>query len=165
MVGFDDEQSGLISTMSRPSLRVYLDVSALCRPFDDQSQLRIRLETDGVLLILGQVQSGRCTLVASPAHDVEIAAIEDRAERAQLQTILRSDSSGFKFDLRGARARAEALVEQGVGVADAAHLALAEQAECDFVTCDDRLIRLCKRIVTKCWFGTPIAYCEKENLR
>jgi hypothetical protein len=43
--------------MSLESRRVYLDVSALCRPFDDQAQMRIRLETDAVLLILSHVRS------------------------------------------------------------------------------------------------------------
>ena len=35
---------------------VYLDVCALCRPFDDQQQVRIRLETSAVELILAHVR-------------------------------------------------------------------------------------------------------------
>ncbi|MEW5718283.1 MAG: PIN domain-containing protein [Chloroflexota bacterium] len=145
--------------------RIYLDVSALCRPFDDQSQLRVRLESDAVLLILSQVQSKSCTLIVSPAHIVEIAAIEERAEREHLQSLLETNNAGFRFDLPAARKRAEELVRKGIGVADAAHLALAEQAECDFITCDDRLIRQCQRIIPEHWCGTPIAYCDKENLK
>lgn len=34
---------------------VYLDVCALSRPFDDQSYLRIRIETEAVNLILSNV--------------------------------------------------------------------------------------------------------------
>ena len=37
---------------------VYLDVCALSRPFDDQSFLRIRLETEAVNLILSKVHKG-----------------------------------------------------------------------------------------------------------
>jgi hypothetical protein len=37
---------------------VYLDVYALSRPFDDQSFLRIRLETEAVNLILSRVHKG-----------------------------------------------------------------------------------------------------------
>jgi len=33
---------------------IYLDVCTLCRPFDDQSFLRIRLETDAVNLIMSK---------------------------------------------------------------------------------------------------------------
>jgi predicted nucleic acid-binding protein len=151
--------------MSPASRRVYLDVSALCRPFDDQSQLRIRLETDAILLILSQIQAHRYMLVVSPAHDAEISAMDDSAEREHLQMLLRINGSQFKFDLPAARERAHVLVKQGIGIADAAHLALALPAQGDFVTCDDRLIRQCKRVMSNLWCGTPIAYCEKENLR
>jgi len=144
---------------------IYLDVSALCRPFDDQTQLRIRLETDAVLLILSQVQAKTRTLIVSPTHNVEIAAIEDRTEREHLQSLLETNGTRFKFDLPAARKTAEALIKQGIGVADAAHLALAEQAQCDFITCDDRLIRQCQRVVPDLWCGTPTAYCEKEKLK
>ena len=71
--------------MSLESRRVYLDVSALCRPFDDQAQMRIRLETDAVLLILSHVRSKNLTLIVSPVHRVEIAAIADLAERKHLK--------------------------------------------------------------------------------
>ncbi len=37
--------------------RIYLDVCSLCRPFDDQSYTRIRLETEAVNLILSRVKS------------------------------------------------------------------------------------------------------------
>jgi hypothetical protein len=32
--------------MTSPERRVYLDVCTLCRPFDDQTHIRIRLETE-----------------------------------------------------------------------------------------------------------------------
>ncbi len=45
------------SISSQPLKRIYLDVCALNRPLDDQSQMRIRLETDAVLLILSHVRA------------------------------------------------------------------------------------------------------------
>ncbi|MEK8020003.1 MAG: hypothetical protein VSS75_024280 [Candidatus Parabeggiatoa sp.] len=38
------------------SKRVYLDVCALSRPFDDQRQVRIQLESSAVTLILEHVK-------------------------------------------------------------------------------------------------------------
>ena len=146
-------------------IRVYLDVCALCRPFDDQSQIRIRLETDAVQLIVSHVRAGNLALIVSPAHDVEIAAIDNLAEREHWQLMLRQVGTRVPFDLSQARQRAEVLVRQGLGVADAVHLAFAEQAEADFVTCDDRLLRRCRRIQPGVWSGTPITFCDKENLR
>ena len=145
--------------------RVYMDVCALCRPFDDQDQMRIHLETAAVLLILGHVRSKSLTMIVSPVHDVEIAAIKEVAEREHLQLLLQEIGTRISFDLPRARQRAEQLVQQGVGPADAAHLALAEQAGSDFVTCDDRLLRKCRRIRPSIWCGSPITFCEKEDLR
>lgn len=144
---------------------VYLDVCALCRPLDDQSQIRIRLETDAVQLIVRHVRVGNLILVVSPAHDVEIAAIDNYAQREHWQLMLRWIGTRVPFDLLQIRQRAEVLVQQGLGAADAAHLAFAEQAGADFVTCDDRLLRRCRRIRSSVWCGTPITFCDKENLR
>jgi len=146
-------------------IHVYLDVCALCRPFDDQSQMRIRLETDAVQLIISHVRAESLNLVISPVHDVEIAAIDVSAEREHWQLMVRQIGTRISFDLSRTRQRADELVQQGLGVADAAHLASAEQAEADFVTCDDRLLRQCRRIQPDVWCGTPIAFCDKENLR
>jgi len=39
-------------------VRIYLDVCCLNRPFDDQTQDRIHLESEAVILILKRVRSG-----------------------------------------------------------------------------------------------------------
>lgn len=144
---------------------IYLDVCALCRPFDDQNQIRIRLETEAVMLILSYVRSGKLTMVVSFAHAAEIAAISDVNEREYLQALLQEIGADRIFDLAQTRQRAEQLTAEGMGPADAAHLAFAEYVGADFVTCDDRLLRQTRRSQTKVWCGTPVAYCEKENLQ
>ena len=62
------------------------------------------------------------------------------------------------------RGRAEHLYQLGFGPADAAHVAFAELGSCDFVTVDDRLLRQLSRVGPEVWFGTPMAYCDKEEL-
>ena len=148
------------------SLRqVYLDVCALSRPFDDQTQARIRLETDAVQLILSNVRQGRLRLIVSAAHTVEMAAIDDVEERNTLEKWLKELGYRPRADLRKARQRAEELARVKIGPADAAHIALAEQAEAAFVTVDDRLLRQARRVKLSVWAGTPLEYCEKEKLK
>ena len=106
--------------------RFYLDVCALCRPFYDQTQMRVRLETEAVQLILSYVRSGDLALIVSPVHDNEINAIDDPVERTHLLSTLRQLAWDIVFDLGQARRRAEELASQGLGPADAAHLAFAE---------------------------------------
>lgn len=56
--------------------RVYLDVCALCRPFDDQSFVRIRMESDAVRLILQHIREGALQLACSPVHQREITLFQ-----------------------------------------------------------------------------------------
>ena len=127
--------------------------------------MRIRLETDAVQLILSHVRTGGLTLVVSTVHELEIGAIADATERDQLLGVLHRLAGPHAFSLSKVRERAEELVQLGLGPADAAHLAFAETAQSDFVTCDDRLLRQCRRARPRVWVGTPVAYCDKENLR
>jgi len=103
---------------------IYIDVCALSRPFDEQSYLRIRLETEAVNLILSKVRDGYYKLLVSPVHMKEIAAIPDAFERIELQTLLDRLGKPVRVDLNQTKARAEKLIGLGFGVADAAHVAL-----------------------------------------
>lgn len=145
--------------------RVYLDVCVLSRPFDDQQQVRIHLETQALGLILASIRDTNRELIVSPVHDVEIDAIRDFAERQHLRNMLNQLGSKMSFDMFVIRKKAEYLANIGMGVADAAHVAFAEFAQADFVTVDDRLIKQCKRMQIGVWCGSPLAYCDKEDLR
>jgi len=68
-------------------------------------------------------------------------------------------------NLKKTRIRAEYLVNSGFGVADAAHVAFAEQIEAPFISCDDRLIKKCLNHKISVWCGNPVAFCEKEMLK
>jgi hypothetical protein len=48
----------VIEDMDYAQAFTYLDVCTLCRPFDDQNMMRIRLETDSYHLILQAIQDG-----------------------------------------------------------------------------------------------------------
>ena len=144
---------------------IYLDVSVLSRPFDDQSYLRIRLETEAVNLILSKVRNGEYSLAVSPVHWEEIKAIPEIFERIDLQERLKTMGKPIRADLDIAMKRADELCELNFGIADAAHVAFAEQGGAEFISCDDSLIKKCLRHKVKIWCGNPVAFCEKEGLR
>jgi hypothetical protein len=144
--------------------KVYLDVCVLSRPFDDQQQTRIHLETTAFELILAHIRAGGLQIIVSPVHEAEITAIPDAQERQHLLLLLDETGSHIDFDLPRIRQRAEELAAGGMGVADAAHVAFAEYAAADFVTVDDRLLKKCRSLGIQVWYGSPQAYCDKENL-
>lgn len=144
---------------------IYLDVCALSRPFDEQHYMRIRLETDAVNLILSNVRDESYRLLVSPVHWNEIGAIPDIFERIELLTILETLGHPVKANITKTRERAEELVKMGFGVADAAHIAFAEQSGASFISCDDKLVKRCSNHKIDVWCGNPVAFCDKEGLR
>jgi predicted nucleic acid-binding protein len=144
---------------------IYLDVCALSRPFDDQAQMRVRLETVAVHLILDMVKTKQLILVSSPVHEKEINAIPEIIERFELNSFLIQYAVPIRAEnMDSIREQAEYLVSAGFGIADATHLAFAEHAKADFISCDDRLIKLSSKHNLPIWVGSPILFCEKEGL-
>lgn len=152
-------------TVPNAQTRVYLDVCTLCRPYDDQNLMRIRLETDAFYLILQHIQNGRLTMIVSPVHFREVAAIEETPERAEVTALLYRHGTNPSCDPISVRKRAEALQARRFGVADAAHVAFAEATADVFITCDDRLLRQCRRAAVRMRAMSPADFCLAEDLR
>ncbi|MDO8721139.1 MAG: hypothetical protein Q7J31_02805 [Syntrophales bacterium] len=147
------------------SKAVYLDICSLCRPFDDQRFLRIRMESEAIQLILENIRAGVIKMIVSPVHFREIEVTSDTAERVKLFYLLDNYGETGKVDMAEARRKADQLFESGFGVADAAHVAFAEATVADFVTCDDRLLKRCLKSNLKIWCGDPLQYCLKEDIK
>jgi predicted nucleic acid-binding protein len=116
----------------------------LKRPFDDQTQPRIRLEADAVLELLAAPPE-RLTFVHAAAQDLENAQnpIAWRAARVAdwLATVPRAETKAEDL----AR-RTQELMTVGLRNFDAFHVACAEFANADvFATTDDRLLDFGKR--------------------
>jgi len=105
--------------------------------------MRIRLETDAYFLILDKIQKNIYELIASPVHYKEIGDISDTEEKYQLLNILKKLSKERKYNHKEARERTEELISLKFGIADAAHIAFAEQAADVFISCDDKLLKKC----------------------
>lgn len=145
--------------------KLYLDICTLCRPFDDQSLMRIRLETDAYYLILQAIQDARYALIVSPVHFEEANAISDAEERREIVAILERLGTAAECDLTATRARAEDLHSRKFGIADAAHVAFAEATADFFISCDDRLVRKCIRKKVTVTAMNPIEFTIVEDLK
>jgi len=55
--------------------KIYLDVCCLNRPFDDQTQLQIRLETVAILETISRCRSGEWELLSSTALESKVMPI------------------------------------------------------------------------------------------
>lgn len=143
--------------------KIYLDTCCLNRPFDDQTQERIRLESEAVLAILSRIEKGEWDWVGSEVLMDEIEQTPDTQKLSRARLL-----SGFikqKVEIGEKEAkRAKDLKKEGLQAFDALHLACAESAKADvFLSTDDRLLRLTKRISKrlKIRVMNPLAWVEE----
>lgn len=137
-------------------MRVYLDACCLNRPFDDQTQDRIRLEAEAVLLILAHVEEDEWEWIGSQVLDYEVGRTPDPERRARVRLLLQSTRPGAPISPEVARRAAE-LADQGLGAVDALHVAAAEASHVDvLLTTDDGLLRAAHRLQG----GTRVRVCD-----
>ncbi len=145
--------------------KIYLDVCTFCRPFDDQSQVRIRMERDAYFLIVRAIEGGRYIPIISPVHLAEVESIAETSERLEILELFRRLRRNVTVKPGKLRARAEELTTWSFGTADAAHVAFAETTADAFITCDDRLLKKCraKRIALPVF--NPVEFVSREGLQ
>ena len=142
---------------------VYLDVCCLSRPFDDQTQDRVHLEAEAVVLILAHCQAGEWEWVSSEAVDFEIEQIPDVALRSRMQFLLQHTHRSVLVTPAETR-RMQQLIALGCGALDALHIAYAETGRMEvFLTTDDRLLRRAGRFAAQLQvrIGNPLAWLRE----
>jgi predicted nucleic acid-binding protein len=147
--------------------KIYLDVCCLNRPFDDQTQGRIKLETEAIFLILKRFETGQWQWVSSEVVDFEIAQTPNLERRNQVYSLLIAVQT-FVLLNKELIKRGEELQTKGFDGYDALHLACAEHEQAEvFLTTDDKLQRLASRYATQLtvhvdnplrWFQEVINY-------
>ena len=139
--------------------RIYLDVCCLCRPFDDQTVHRIRMETEAITEILKHCMTD-WELVGSEAIESEIFEISDEERRESVESVLQFTRSRVVID-----EEVEAIA-RGLSPFDALHLACAGSAGAIFLTTDDPLIKSIKKhedkITTR--VHNPVQWLMEETL-
>ena len=129
--------------------KIYLDTSAYNCPFDDQTQPKIFLESQAVVIILQMVETKMVELISSSVLEYENSRnpypIKQEAMNRYLQI------AGLRQEVNEEiRQRAEQLEQNGLKAVDALHIACAEAVGSDyFITCDKRLINRCSELAMK----------------
>ncbi|AFY73272.1 hypothetical protein Syn7502_01165 [Synechococcus sp. PCC 7502] len=121
--------------------RIYMDVCCLNRPFDDQSQQRIKLETEAIDELTERCVSGEFVLIRSTALESEIAQNRKPNIAEQVMEAL-SIAQDRILVTESIVSRAMELIQLGFKQFDALHIACAESGNVDiFLTTDDRLLK------------------------
>ncbi|MEW6558522.1 MAG: PIN domain-containing protein [Elusimicrobiota bacterium] len=126
--------------------RLYIDLCVYNRPFDDQRQPRIKLETDIFLFLLEQIEQKMYHTVNSTVLEYENQQNPYIERKEKILSYLKMSREKVNLDKLTIN-RATILEQYGIPSIDALHLALSEKSKVDyFVTCDDTLVKKIKGI-------------------
>ena len=123
--------------------RIYLDNCCYNRPFDDQHQVRVFLETQAKLYIQEQIKNKEIELAISFISRYENNENPDIASGISITNFFRraaiyigAENYNEIFN------KADELIKTSIKMKDALHLSCAIKANCDyFLTTDDKLIK------------------------
>ena len=124
-------------------MRVYLDNCTFNRPFDDQGQIRIRLESEAKLYIQEKIKDGSLKLIWSYILDFE----NKQNPFEERQDAISSWKKFGELDIEENESvlnRTRALTEIGLKAKDALHVACAIEGMANyFLTTDDGILKKC----------------------
>ena len=138
-------------------MRVYLDNCCYNRPFDDQAQVKVLLETIAKLDIQQRMRTGGLEYAWSSVLDFEImkSRFYDRAR--QILPWAKGAAVKVLVD-ETIRQRAKDFEANGVKPMDALHVACAEAARCDWFFTVDQGILNKARPLTSMRIANPIEF-------
>ena len=142
--------------------RLYLDMNIYNRPFDDQSQLRIRLETIAIHSILKMIREKKFTLLWSFMLEYEnsLNPFEEIMMEIKMTSALASEYIASAKDVLK---HAKEFELKGIKPRDAIHLACSIKGKAGyFLTCDDKLIKKAPTIKTETAIINPLDFIRME---
>ena len=141
-------------------MNVYLDNCCMNRLFDDQSNRRIRFESEAVKVILSFCDQRRWNNVAQ----FEVEQTPDENRKKKLQLLMGQVDEVVNID-KSISARAKEFEEKGLQAFDALHLACAEDGADVFLTVDDDLLKQALSLEDlKVPVNNPVVWLMKEGL-
>ena len=125
-------------------MRIYLDMCCYNRPYDDQSQIKVSLETQAKLHIQDRIVGQELELVSSYMLRYECGQNPfHMRQQAILEFIDANTSAYVDIDRRNViETTAEKIMVTGIKFKDACHVASAVYAKCNyFISTDKRLLK------------------------
>jgi predicted nucleic acid-binding protein len=123
---------------------------------DSRDQIRVTLEAEAVLGVLGLLESGQVELISSDALLYETARNVQEIRRQYAIEVLSLAEIHIALNPQVEK-RARYFNEKNISALDSLHLAFAEEAQADFFcTCDDALIRKAKSAGVMVPIVTPV---------
>lgn len=121
-------------------MNIYLDNCCFNRPFDNQSQIRIRIETEAKLHLQRKIEEGKLKLIWSYILDYENAANPFLIRKISIGK-WKKKSGMIVTENDNIIETANKITGYHINPKDALHIACALETKCEyFITTDDQLL-------------------------
>lgn len=144
-------------------MKIYLDACCYNRPFDDQSQDRILLESQAISLIFKRSDISELEIINSEVIEFEIEQNSDIIKKLNVKQLLLKTKYIILLNEKIVE-RAKELENIGFKSYDSLHLASAESDQIKiFLTTDDKLLKLALRSSNKLFIKVmnPLNFIEE----
>lgn len=145
-------------------MRIYLDNCAFNRPYDDQKQLPIRLESEAVLYIQTLINEGSIEAGWSYILDFENRMNPYEERKVEIERWKKNAAIHIEPN-KSTEIIAKELNQKGIKPIDALHLGCAIYGKCEYFVTVDKGILKKAQTVTEIQITSPIEFldCLKEK--
>jgi len=140
-------------------LKLYLDNCCYNRPFDDQSQERIYLESEAILSILKRGERQQFKILGSPILKLEMNQMRDEDKKQKVRNIYQVIHEEIPYT-KEVRTRSEEIMKLSkIRSFDSLHIAIAESTNADFLlTTDDKLEKMASHLDLRVKVQNPLKF-------
>lgn len=138
---------------------VYLDNCCYNRPFDDQTQERIHLESEAILAVLKMGQMKRIVIAGSDILELEITRMSDENKKRKVLDLYKVADIHISYTSQ-IRKRAEEIASiSKIRTFDSLHIAAAEEANADvLLTTDDKFEKMAEKLDLRTRVVNPLRF-------
>lgn len=140
-------------------MTIYLDNCCYNRPFDDQTQERIHLESEAILTILNMGLLNKVMIAGSEILELEIYRMPDENKKQKVLALYQSVALRIPYTEKIKNRSADILSISKIRTFDSLHIASAEEAGADvLLTTDDKLEKMAEKLTLKTRVINPLRF-------
>lgn len=138
---------------------IYLDNCCYNRPFDDQTQERIHLESEVILTVLKMGQMKKVVIAGSEILELEMRRMQDENKKRKVLDLYRVADMRVLYTEEIKKRSADIMSVSKIRAFDSLHIASAEEAGADvFLTTDDKLEKMAEKLELRTRVVNPLRF-------
>lgn len=138
---------------------VYLDNCCYNRPFDDQTQERIHLESEAILAVLKMGQMKRIVIAGSDILELEITRMSDENKKRKVLDLYKVADIHISYTSQIRKRSEEIASISKIRTFDSLHIATAEEANADvLLTTDDKFEKMAEKLDLRTRVVNPLRF-------